>query len=261
MATRIVPLGTNGFIPTQGRQTMSFLLLIEDQAIILDAGSGIARLLEEPAVGLLGAYSSLSIILSHYHLDHVVGLTYLTAIWRGKPLTIYAPVRPLVEAEGDVLQNLLQPPYFPVTLPNYPAPVTVVPYATETLRIGPVSVRLRRQKHDGGSVGMRFGNDLAYTTDTVIDDGTSDFVRGARLLLHELWLDDADAPAAEATRTGHSYASGVVRLVNEAKVSSLMIVHHHPLRPTAGLQRTAQAAQAQTKANVILPEEGTVYEV
>jgi glyoxylase-like metal-dependent hydrolase (beta-lactamase superfamily II) len=114
MPTRIVPLGTNGFIPTQGRQTMSFLVLAADQAIVLDTGSGVARLLEQPLLDLLQSYPALSIIYSHYHLDHLVGLSYMTAVWPSKPLNIYAPQRPLLEsAAEETLNGLIRPPYFP----------------------------------------------------------------------------------------------------------------------------------------------------
>jgi ribonuclease BN (tRNA processing enzyme) len=235
---------------------------MHDQVILLDAGSGVARLLEEPAASLVQSYGALDVVLSHYHLDHVVGLSYLTAIWQNKPLTIYAPERPLVDVgAADALNQLIRPPYFPLTFKDYPAAVTLTPFSTTSFTIGEVSVRLRRQKHPGGSVGIRFGDDVAYTTDTVVDQATVDFVRGARLLLHELWLDDADVPAEEAARTGHSHAGGVVRLATEAGVKSLMIVHHHPRRTTEAIRQTAARVQAMTDVKIIIPEEGKVYEV
>ena len=262
MSTRLIPLGTNGFIPTQGRHTMSFLALVDDQAILLDTGTGAARLLSEPLAGMLQSYPALSIIYSHYHLDHTVGLTYFTAIWPSKPLTIYAPERPLLHASAlETLNALISPPNFPITLDHFPCPVTIVPLHGDHLQIGSVSVRLRPQKHAGGSVGIRLGDDIAYTTDTVVDEGSIDFVRGVKLLLHELWLDDADAPAEEATRSGHSYASGVAQIATKAGVGSLMIVHHHPRRILAEIERTAQACQSQTTATIIVPEEGKVYDI
>jgi ribonuclease BN (tRNA processing enzyme) len=262
MPARIVPLGTNGFIPTQGRHTMSFLVLAADQAILLDTGTGVSRLLDQPLVRLLEPYPALNIIYSHYHLDHTVGLSYCTATWPSKPLNIYAPEQPLLHAAAaEALNGLIRPPYFPLTLDQFPCPVTIIPIKDRLLNIGSVPICLRAQKHAGGSVGIRIGDDIAYTTDTVVDQDTVDFVRGVKLLLHELWLDDAETPAQEATRTGHSYASGVARLADEAGVGSLMIVHHHPRRSLVEIQKTAAACQRITRVKIIVPEEGTVYDV
>jgi ribonuclease BN (tRNA processing enzyme) len=241
---------------------MSFLVLTADQAILLDTGTGVSRLLDQPLAGLLQPYPSLSIIYSHYHLDHTIGLSYFTAVRPSRPLHIYAPEPPLVHAAAaEALNGLIRPPYFPLTLDQFPGPVSIIPVKDTLLKIGSVPIRLRAQKHAGGSAGIRIGDDIAYTTDTVVDQDTVDFVRGVKLLLHELWLDDAETPAQEATRTGHSYASGVARLADEAGVGSLMIVHHHPRRSLAEIQKTAAACQRITRVKIIVPEEGTVYDV
>jgi len=262
MSTRLIALGTNGFIPTQGRHTMSFLVLVQDQAILLDAGTGVARLLDSTLADLLRPYPSLSIVFSHYHLDHTVGLTYLTLAAQGKPVTIYAPGKPLLHASGEeALNGLIKPPNFPLTLAEFPGPVTVVPVTTNEVQIGALLLRLRSQKHAGGSAGIRIGDDIAYITDTVVDGGTVDFVRGARVLLHELWLDDAETPAEEAPRFGHSFASGVAQIATQAGVGNLMLVHHHPRRSLAQIRKTADAMQASTSVRIIVPDEGTVYEV
>jgi len=261
MPMRLIPLGTNGFIPTQGRQTMSFLVLAERDAILLDAGSGVSRLLDESLARLLRPYPILNIVLSHFHLDHTVGLTYLTIAAHGKPVHIYPPDRPLVQVSGEAaLNELIRPPYFPLTLQRYPLPVAITPIRGD-FQVGSLSVRVRAQEHDGGSIGIRIGDQIAYTTDTIVDPQNVEFVRGVSLLLHELWLDDAEKPAQDATKSGHSYASGVVRLATEAGVERLMIVHHHPLRSTAAIHKTAEAAQGATNVKIIVPEEGKVYDV
>ncbi len=42
----LIPLGTNGLLPALGRQTQCHLALTDDAAIMLDAGTGVGRLLE-----------------------------------------------------------------------------------------------------------------------------------------------------------------------------------------------------------------------
>jgi hypothetical protein len=40
-----------------------------------------------------------------------------------------------------------------------------------------------------------------------------------------------------------------------------MLVHHHPRRSLAQIRKTADAMQAMTPVRIIVPDEGTVYEV
>lgn len=259
---RIVPLGTNGFIPTFGRHTMSILVLTEAEAFLLDAGTGVARLLEPAVQALLQPYERLHICLSHYHLDHVVGLSYLLGAWRQGSVQIYAPEHPFVEASAqEALGRLLHPPLFPLTLDEFPIPIEVVPVTQEELRIGTLQVYWQPQKHPGGSAGIRIGNALAYVTDTAVMDATIPFAQNVRLLLHELYYLDAEVTPAKVKGEGHSYLSGVARIAREAGVRRLMPIHHHPLRSPAEVRKLAQEVETLAGVPVTVPEEGQVYEL
>lgn len=261
---RLVPLGTNGYIPSQGRQTMCFLLLGGDGlALLLDAGTGLARLLEPEIAALLVPCPRLDILLTHYHLDHVVGLSYLPGIWREKPVRLHCPTPPLVDLGPDrALAQLLSPPLFPIPLAEFPSAVEVVPMdGTGAHRVGALEIRLRRQQHPGGSVGVRVGDLLAYVTDTSADDATAVFVRGVSLLLHEAWASDSEARANDPGGHGHSAAAGVARVARGAEVTRLMPIHHHPARSGREVRELARAIQDQAGngIEVTVPEEGRVY--
>lgn len=262
-AARLVPLGTNGFIPTFGRQTMSFLVLAPGGALLLDAGTGVARLAEEPVRALLAPYERLDVVLTHYHLDHVIGLSYLTALWRGKPLRLFAPGPPLVDGTPEAgIGRLLAPPLFPITVDAFPLPVEVVPYNGEgPIEAAGLELRFRRQDHPGGSAAVRVGDLLAYATDTTADDATAVFVTGVDLLLHECWATDAEAAADPAALYGHSAAGGVARIARAAHVGRLLTVHHHPLKRAAELARMAAAVAEQAGVEVAVPVEGMLYSV
>jgi ribonuclease BN (tRNA processing enzyme) len=260
MPARLVPLGINGFIPSFGRQTMSFLLLTGKEALLLDAGTGVGRLLEPTIIDLLQPYNCLNILLSHYHLDHVVGLSYLPGTWMRGVIRIYAPGRPFVETEPDqALGQLLKPPLFPRRFADFPAYVEVVPMKSGFLEIGGMSIQLQGQNHPGGSVGVRVGNAIAYVTDTPVAQTTQTFVQGVRLLLHEVWLTDEEARQDEVEREKHSYVSGVAQIAKRAKVGSLMAIHHHPKRLYEEIQKLGQEMEALAGVKVIVPEEGRVY--
>jgi ribonuclease BN (tRNA processing enzyme) len=255
----LVPLGTNGYFPTFGRQTMAFLLAAPGAALLLDAGSGVARLTEPAVRPLLDGVERLEIVLTHYHLDHVVGLSFLPGVLGTLPVRIHAPVPPLVTIGSEALDRLLSPPLFPVPLHRWPLPVEVAPYSGGRLEVGPFVLSLRAQKHPGGSVGVRIGDALAYVTDTIFDPVTIDFVRGVGTLLHEVWLDDTEAAAADSS--GHSAAGNVAALARAAGVGRLCPVHHHPHRDPEAVERLVAGMRSAAGCPVELLREGEAVAV
>ena len=260
-APRLVPLGTNGFIPTHGRQTMSSLVLAPGGALLLDAGSGVARLAEERVRGLLASVERLDVLLTHYHLDHVVGLSYLTAIWRGRPVRLFAPAPPLVDGTPEEgVGRLLAPPLFPVRAADFPLPLEIVPYdGTEPVEAAGLTLRFRRQNHPGGSAGARVGDLLVYATDTTADDGTAELAAGVDLLLHECWATDAEAAADASFTRGHSSVAGVARVAKAAGVRRVLTVHHHPLKGDGELAAMAAAVGEIAGVEAAVPVEGMIY--
>lgn len=253
---RLLPLGCGGFIPAHGRQTMCFLIVDGGEALLLDAGSGLARLLEPRVAAALPPGDRLDIVLTHYHLDHVVGLSYLPGLARNRRVRIFAPAAPLTESGPEALERLIAPPLFPVRFEAWPMPVEIVPYAGPELVVGRFELRVRAQRHPGGSAGLRLDDRLAYLTDTVVDPASAEFVAGVDTLLHEVWLTAEEAGTEDAGRTGHSAAPGVADLARRAEVGRLMPVHHHPRRTTADLEALALDLAARAGRDVLLPAEG-----
>ena len=254
----ILPLGTNGYFPSHGRQTMSILLFVDDRAVMLDAGSGVGRLVDPDLAAKLERFDSLDIILSHYHLDHIIGLSYLPAVCAKTKICLHAPGPPLVDVSASgALHAFLCPPYFPRSLGDFPVPLEVLEYSEVVAKIGSVDVRFRRQQHPGGSVGMRFGDTLAYITDTVADPATADFVRGVDVLMHEVWLSNE----AEAVAHGHSWARGVARIAEQAGVRCLIPIHHHPQHSNDELKSMVDAMSRWCSVEVLLAREGETIDL
>lgn len=255
MKQKIVPLGLNGYIPTHGRQTTSFLFLTEANAILLDAGTGAARLGEPGVQEHLQPYSHLDVVLSHYHLDHVVGLFYLSGVWPGS-VRIYAPAPPLVDATPTLaLGRLLSPPLCPTDLEQLLPGVDVIVVTQESFSLGGLPVRAWSQSHPGGSVGYRFGDSLVYMTDRSMDLGQAAHARGARVLLHELWMTDEEAAAEPEKRVAHSHLSAVAEFANTAGVGALMPMHHHPSRTPQDVERICETLQKRVNMPVLRGQE------
>jgi ribonuclease BN (tRNA processing enzyme) len=257
---KLVPLGINGFVPTFGRHTTSFLLLTGDSAILLDAGTGLARLFESDIAEMLSRYAELNIILSHYHLDHIIGLSYLPGIRHDMPVSIYAPARPLVESNpDDSLRTMLRPPFFSMPLDKFPMPIRVISITNSQFQIGKMSVSVRAQTHPGGSIGIRLA-DVVFMTDTIVDDAAIPFMRGAKLLLHEVWLGEDDIKENEKDLLAHSDSAGVVKIALAAEIRQMMPIHIHPKRTPRESEALAERMN-RAGLEVKLPAEGRVYEI
>ncbi len=255
---RLIPLGVNGYFPSYGRQTMSFLVLAGSRALLLDTGTGVSRLIEPPVRELLAGYPELDILLTHYHLDHVVGLSYLPGVWTGGRVRLFGPAPPFVETEpAEALDRFLHPPLFSATYRSFPGPLEIIPVREESLGISDLEIRVWPQEHPGGSIGIRIGDEIAYVTDTVVDPENARHMRGVKLLVHELWFTDEEV-RAQGPR-GHSHVSGVAELARIAGVERLMAVHHQPKRTGEEIRAMCEAVGRLAGVPAPVPREGEVY--
>jgi ribonuclease BN (tRNA processing enzyme) len=223
---RIIFLGTGGYHPNERRHTAGVLL--PEISLLLDAGTGTFRAAERLV------RDELTIALTHAHLDHTCGLTYLLV-----PLHLGRIRRLRVLAALDVLaavrEHLFSQAIFPV-LPT--AEFVPLPESGE-IEIAP-SVVLRHQSlgsHPGGSRAYRVDErnastnaprSLAYVTDTTVDGSYTEFVRGVDVLIHECYFPDE--LAEWAAKTGHSHTSMVAQLARDAAVGRLLLTHIDPQR-------------------------------
>lgn len=210
-------LGTAGYHPTRTRHTAG--LFLPEVGVALDAGTGFFRVRD------LLATDSLDIFLTHAHLDHVFGLTYLLDTVWGK--TVRVRTHGLPEKLTAVREQLLSEHLFPVALPTEWAPLT----SSVELRDGGKLTSFPLP-HAGGSLAFRLdwpGHSLAYVTDTTAtaDAPYLDFIRGVDLLVHE--CNFTDDLAEWAVKTGHSHTTPVAELAAKANVGRLVLTHVNPL--------------------------------
>ena len=103
---RVYFLGTNGWIPDED-ETSCFMIEHKNKLILLDVGTGASNI--KNYVNVLEKYETINIVLSHYHLDHIIGLIYLIPYIKGKTLRIYGPGKPIYDrTTRGILENLLQ---------------------------------------------------------------------------------------------------------------------------------------------------------
>jgi ribonuclease BN (tRNA processing enzyme) len=235
---RLTVLGSGGWIPTSSRQTSCYLVTSGTEALVLDAGSGLGALHINPA--LLDGVETVTLVLSHFHLDHVTGLGFVSARGLGgRELTIAGPgslcygrpTRSIVE------DQLLASP-FQTASPVAPARWAELGWDTVSFAGHEVET-WEQTRHTLPSAGFRVGDRLAYCTDTEFDPETIRRAAGVTTLLHEAW------EPTKAER-GHTSGDEAGTIAVEAGVSRLVLTHNHPLPGVP--ERTAAAAQARFAA-------------
>lgn len=228
---KIVFLGTTGYHPNNRRHTAS--IMFPESGLILDAGTGIFRARD------LIQTNQLHIFLSHVHLDHSLGLTFLfdVAFQKNLELTqVYGEAEKLQAVENHLLNELI----FPAKLPLEFKPITSDgsrwdPQSGNIATVEPVPGTILDAfplRHPGGSIGfvIQLGNrKVAYVTDTTasLDEPYLDHIRGVDVLIHECYFPDGFED--QARLTGHSCATPVAEVARECQVGELICVHVNPL--------------------------------
>lgn len=217
---RLEFFGTAGFHPNAERHTAGVFLpdAAPGNAFLLDAGTGTWRLTARELP------PRLHIFLTHAHLDHITGLTYLldVAYNRELAITIYGDAKTLRTARTSLFGS----PLFPLEL-NY----ATQEIAPETpLEVAGVRVSCHPLTHPGGCLALRFdwpGKSLAYVTDTVSDTRYFDFIRGVTCLIHERNFPDRLSELALAS--GHCTSSDLVRAARDSGAKIVVATHFNPL--------------------------------
>jgi phosphoribosyl 1,2-cyclic phosphodiesterase len=232
--------GVRGSAPVSGPEfaafggsTMCIDVETGSNRIIIDAGSGIqklGRVLRQLDV------RSIDILLTHYHLDHVLGLMSFAPLFhKGTTVTIHAPV--LTDEPPHVfLPRLFDPPFFPMRLGDAGSRLEIRHFSPgERFALQGLEIRSIHLSHPGGACGYRVDDGEASVV--VIADhehgsrehdrALAEFCARADLLLYDShWDEDRNYPAHRGW--GHSTWQAGLRLAQAAGARRLGCIHHAP---------------------------------
>ncbi len=230
---KLLLLGTTGYHPNDRRHTAC--LMIPELGVVFDAGTAMYRVSDYLTT------DTLDIFLTHAHLDHVIGLTYLFDVLERHPLlqvTVHAEQEKLDALRTHLFSELL----FPVMPPFHMQPLkqkTLL--ATQSRATGQQANPPEANRgvlthfplrHPGGSIGYRVDwpdRSLAYVTDTVAAPEVDyiEKIQGVDLRIHECFFGDESPERAELT--GHSCLTPVAQVAAAAGVGRMVLVHINPL--------------------------------
>jgi phosphoribosyl 1,2-cyclic phosphodiesterase len=253
--------GTRGSCPCAGDQYRVYggntacvgLTTDDGQPIILDLGTGLRALgaaLDRSSAPTARPLQA-SVLLTHLHLDHVVGLPFFTPLRHpDSVLDIYGPKQPDGDL-ADALSALVQPPFFPIPLALLPGQIHCHDTVEQDLAIGSATVRARLVTHRGPTLGYRIeadGVSVAYIPDHEqpaepgeIDDRVLELCADVDVLIHDGQYTEAEQAARP--HWGHSTVAYAVRIAREAGARQLVLFHHDPAHGDAEVDRLRDRAQ------------------
>lgn len=209
---KLTIIGYWGGYPAVNSASSAYLLEKEGYRLMLDFGSGTLAKLQE----YLNVTDIDSVLVSHYHSDHVADIGVLQhAIYvenllanTEKTITIYGHTENKYEFakfDHDYTRGV---PYDP----------------KEVLKIGPFFIRFLKTRHSVPCYGMRItdGNStIVYTADSAYQEEWIKFSRDADLLLADTnFYADQDGSAA-----GHMTSEEVASIAAHANVKELILTH------------------------------------
>jgi phosphoribosyl 1,2-cyclic phosphodiesterase len=224
------------------------------ELIVLDLGTGLRALgaavsSDHPAGGPPVRATAL---LTHLHFDHISGLPFFGPLrHHDSVLDIYGPRQP----EGslaETLDDLVRPPFFPVTLEAVRADLHFHDLSDgDDFAVGDAKVRARLVPHPGTTLGYRIeadGYSIAYVPDhqetgegSSFDDGVLELCDRADLLVHDAQYTGFEL--FHKPNWGHSTVDFAVGLAVAARVSHLVLFHHDPSHDDAALDDMLSSAE------------------
>jgi phosphoribosyl 1,2-cyclic phosphodiesterase len=280
---RIQFCGVRGSSPAPGIEFVRYgghtpcLALWNDGApkptLILDAGAGL-----QAATRLFaGTPFHGTILLTHLHWDHVLGLPFFAAADNvDARVSVRLPEQESGATAERVLAGMMSPPYFPVGPTELRGEWDFATVAPGEFEVEGFTVQTHEIPHKGGrTFGYRIGDGhstLVYMPDhcpTTLGPGEDGFgayhpaalelAKDADVLVHDAQLFP-DELAAEAD-FGHSVADYAVELARHAGTRAVVLFHHRHDRTDDALDGLARRLGGGTSPAVSVATEGTVLEL
>ncbi len=229
-------LGSGGWMPTDVRETTCIYFREDDDVLVVDAGTGFRRLVTEPE--LLDGVRRLSVVLTHFHVDHIMGLPFLGELEHVPQREIWGAG---LSVEGIATEQLVRRLFDPPLTTASELPADIHELAPPGAQIGRFSVDVKPQlRHQNTTLAIKVNGEVVVCTDTEYDESNAEFAHGARVLCHDSFFPDTGGK-------GHTGAGEAAKLAVAASVQRLVLIHLNPLVGEEELLRVAREAFPATE--------------
>lgn len=267
-------LGVRGSTPAPGAEFVRYgghtscLAVTPDggdvPTLVLDAGTGLRSL--SPLLGG-GAFEG-SIVLSHLHWDHMMGLPFFGAgDRRDARVDLFVPAQDR-RSGRDLLAQSFSPPSFPIAPEGLLGRWSFHALPEGRHEIEGLEVTAVDVEHKGGRTYCLLVRDgrgsLAYLPDHAPAAGTSvqldAALRGVDVLVHDAQFLESERQVA--VEYGHATVQDSLELGCEAGAGAVVLFHHSPTRTDAALDDIATwAPRLADGRTVVVAREGMVLDV
>lgn len=241
--------------------------LAEDEYLVLDGGTGLRHLGAAIRAERAGKPTTIHILFSHYHFDHIEGLPLFMPLYDRNSRIVVRGFAPRRLSLRDTLEHLIQPPWFPAALAGSPATLEYVEIDQQPVTIRDVTVRTLPLNHPDGSIAYRLEHGdrrIIFATDhehgdPVVDKALTEFSTDADYLIYDATYIPSEY---ENLRRGwgHSTWYAAVAVARAARVKNLVLFHHHPEHSDDDLEKILALAQTDFP-NTSLAREGDELEL
>lgn len=217
-----------------GHTPCSFLEPSDGSILIIDAGTGIRQLGEKLRKKTSGKQAELHLLLTHFHLDHIMGLPFFMPLYSPEvTLNVYADCPP--RKTEEYLSGLMGGHYFPISFQETQSNKIFKQVRGEGLEVGQIHISFSPLHHPQGSVAYRIQSDRAtivFATDTEhpkegIDKRLADFSAGADVFVYDAMFTPEEYESGKRG-WGHSTWLEGTKLAKQAGIEKLFLSHFNP---------------------------------
>lgn len=204
-------LGTNGWYDTNTGNSVCVLLDTKDRYIIFDAGNGFYKI-DRYIKGDKPIY----LFLSHFHLDHIIGLHILAKFNFKQGIDIYG-----TPGLNALFKKVINAPY---TIPISRLKMSVRLHEINGHSLLPLGIEYRLLKHSSVCYGYRVlaeGKTVSYCTDTGVCNNLLSLAKESDLFITECSLKKG----RENLSWFHLNPESAARVAKKAKAKKLVLIH------------------------------------